>query len=143
MCMETLNDTLERKSRRTLSETLRHDDTIRCSTKNCYATEAFIKENGLCIECNFVQKAGGQAYKSVTIDKYLYKPRTDDEYYAALSRGGQKTETTRARHKVYDATKKMSTARWAQIKAAMMSAAAERHTRSADGNISAVSVMMG
>ena len=26
------------------------------------------------------------------VDKYLYKPRTDDEYFEALARGGQKSE---------------------------------------------------
>ena len=37
----------------------------------------------------------------------------------------------------------MSAARWAQIKAAIMSAAAERHTRSNDGKIDAFSVLAG
>ena len=37
----------------------------------------------------------------------------------------------------------MSAARWAQIKGAIMSAAAERHTRSNDGKIDAMSILMG
>ena len=145
-------------------------------------------------ECNFVQSTEGSKFSSAALDKYVYKPRTDDEYFEALARGGQKSEvrvdvvnlathhrptmrqtitnisqlqlhhqryshrpprppppqtgppplqTTRARHKKFDETNKMSAARWAQIKGAIMSAAAERHTRSNDGKIDAMSILMG
>ena len=43
-------------------------------------------------ECNFVTSTEGSTYQSAVLDKYVYKPRTDDEYYEALARGGQKSE---------------------------------------------------
>ena len=69
--------------------------------------------------------------------------RTNLSLTHATFPGPPRVQTTRHRHKVYDATKKMSAARWAQLKAAMLSAAAERHTRSADGKMDVASVMSG
>ena len=43
-------------------------------------------------ECNFVQSTEGSTYSSTVLDKFVYKPRTDDEYFEALARGGQKSE---------------------------------------------------
>ena len=43
-------------------------------------------------ECNFVKTTAGSTYQSKTLDKFVYKPRTDDEYFEALARGGQKSE---------------------------------------------------